>query len=193
RQPDFVLYLEPVLRLEKELRQIVKSCFQQEIDERFILTILLRLSTYPDRLSIVDIALKIIIELLQKGTSSEQQALEKQILKLAEKDDLLKETLKKKSQLLDVTSQELQEEDLLIESGDLPLSFIYNAGLILLAPFLPRLFNRLELTEKGKFKDREAKVKALFLMQYAVFGTTDFPEHELQLNKLLVGFKTGIP
>lgn len=193
RQPDFVLYLEPVLRLEKELRQIVKLCFQQEIDKRFILTILLRLSTYPDRLSIVDIALKIIIELLQKGTSSEQQALEKQILKLAEKDDLLKETLKKKSQLLDVTSQELQEEDLLIESGDLPLSFIYNAGLILLAPFLPRLFNRLELTEKGKFKDREAKVKALFLMQYAVFGTTDFPEHELQLNKLLVGFKTGIP
>ncbi|MDR1632375.1 MAG: hypothetical protein LBR97_05810 [Dysgonamonadaceae bacterium] len=73
-------------------------------------------------------------------------------------------------------------------------NFTNNAGMVLLSPYLPRLFSMLELTEDGKFKDREAQIRAIFLLQYAVFGTIEeYPEHVLTLNKLLTGFQTGKP
>lgn len=71
--------------------------------------------------------------------------------------------------------------------------FIDNAGLVLISPFLPRLFTMMELVENGKFKNRDAQIKAIFLMQYAVFGDEEFPEYTMQLNKLLTNFKTGVP
>jgi hypothetical protein len=71
--------------------------------------------------------------------------------------------------------------------------YIDNAGLVLISPFLPRLFTMMDLTESGKFKNRDARIKAVFLMQYAVFGDEDFPEYTMQLNKLLTNFKTGTP
>ncbi|KAA6345988.1 hypothetical protein EZS27_005568 [termite gut metagenome] len=72
-------------------------------------------------------------------------------------------------------------------------SYIDNAGIALLLPYLPRLFSLLELTEAGTFKDRDAQVRAMFLIQYIVFEKTEFPEYEMTLNKILTGFKTGIP
>ncbi len=71
--------------------------------------------------------------------------------------------------------------------------FIDNAGLVLISPFLPRLFTMMELTENGKFKNKDARIKAIFLMQYAVFGDEESPEYTMQLNKLLTNFKTGAP
>jgi hypothetical protein len=77
----------------------------------------------------------------------------------------------------------------------LHLQFLNNSGLVLLSPYLPRLFSMLDLTEQGKFKDRDAQIRAIFLLQYAVFGASDsgYPEHAMALNKLLTGFQTGSP
>lgn len=66
---------------------------------------------------------------------------------------------------------------------------INNAGLVLLSPFLPRLLSTLELTENGKFKNSEAQIRAMFLMQYGVFEHTEFPEFQMSLNKVLTDFK----
>lgn len=63
--------------------------------------------------------------------------------------------------------------------------FVSNAGLVLLGPYLSRLFEQLSLIEESKFKGEDARIRAMFVMQYAVFGPTEFAEHELELNKLL--------
>lgn len=64
---------------------------------------------------------------------------------------------------------------------------VSNAGLVLLAPFLSTYFDRLGLLEEGQFRDILAKKRAVYLLQYLVFGSTDYQEYELTLNKLLVG------
>jgi hypothetical protein len=74
-------------------------------------------------------------------------------------------------------------------------TFIGNAGMALLSPYLPRLFAVLGLTEDGRFAGRDAQIRAMFAMQHAVFGQAEaeYPEYEMTLNKLLTGFETGIP
>ncbi len=70
-----------------------------------------------------------------------------------------------------------------------------NAGLVLLAPWLPRLFERLNLMEDKCFTDDASTVKALFTLQQLVYDEWDaFAEHELVLNRLLTGYTdTGKP
>lgn len=71
--------------------------------------------------------------------------------------------------------------------------FVNNAGIVILSPYLPRLFSMLDLMENNQFRDDEAQVRAIYLIQYIVFGSTDFPEHEMALNKLLTGCKVETP
>ncbi|MDX2246137.1 MAG: contractile injection system tape measure protein [Bacteroidia bacterium] len=82
-------------------------------------------------------------------------------------------------------------------SQDLPESgteiFIGNAGLVLLHPFLPHLFQALKLTEQGKFSDENNRHRAIFLIQYLASGKTETPEHELSLNKILCGLPLSVP
>lgn len=64
---------------------------------------------------------------------------------------------------------------------------INNSGLVLTWPFLTMLLTRLGMIEDNGFKDEASQNRAVYLLQYLVFGETDFPEYELALNKLLVG------
>lgn len=77
--------------------------------------------------------------------------------------------------------------------GQEAFCYVQNAGLVLLAPFLPRLFQRLLYLQEGKFAARDLQIRAMFLLQYMAFGKTSFPEHEMPLNKLLVGFRHELP
>ena len=70
---------------------------------------------------------------------------------------------------------------------------IDNAGLVLLAPWLPRLFEQFELVEDGQFRDRAAAERAVHCAQFLVDGSTDSPEFRLVLNKLLCGVRPGKP
>lgn len=72
--------------------------------------------------------------------------------------------------------------------------YISNAGMVLTAPYLPRLFSMLELTDKGVFVSTEAQVKAIFLLQQMVYGEQrEVLETDLILNKLLVDWNPGMP
>ncbi|MCD8079680.1 MAG: hypothetical protein LUF04_04480 [Bacteroides sp.] len=71
--------------------------------------------------------------------------------------------------------------------------FVENAGAVLLSPYLPVLFERMELTASGGFRDSDAQVKAAFLIQYLVWGDTLFPEADLLLNKVLTGLSPADP
>jgi hypothetical protein len=71
--------------------------------------------------------------------------------------------------------------------------YIENAGQVLAAPYLPRLFSMLKLVEGGAFVDRHAAERAVHLLQFMVNEQTRSPEYQLTLNKILCGVKTGIP
>ncbi|HSI17415.1 MAG TPA: contractile injection system tape measure protein, partial [Sphingomonas sp.] len=84
----------------------------------------------------------------------------------------------------------------LAEEGE-PI-FIANAGLVLLAPYLPALLDRLGvLTTDAEGKQHidgiDAMSRAVHLLQYMADQRLDAPEHELVLNKLLCGLPTAQP
>ena len=64
---------------------------------------------------------------------------------------------------------------------------VYNAGIIIYWPFLTRYFEELGLVAEGRFVDEESRKRAVYLLQFLVYGVTHFPEHHLVLNKILVG------
>jgi len=71
--------------------------------------------------------------------------------------------------------------------------FVENAGLAILAPFLPTFFDSLGLVSEKRFVTTEASWRAALLLQYTVTKETEFPEHELLLNKLLCGLPVDEP
>jgi hypothetical protein len=70
---------------------------------------------------------------------------------------------------------------------------IDNAGQILAAAFMPRLFAMLNLTQEGKFVHPGAADRAAHLVQFMVTGATATPEYDLVLNKVLCGISTSLP
>ncbi|MEA3302295.1 MAG: contractile injection system tape measure protein [Pseudomonadota bacterium] len=71
--------------------------------------------------------------------------------------------------------------------------YLANAGMVIAAPYLPRLFDLLGLTEQSRFTSREAAERGVHLLQYMVDERTSTPEYRLVLNKILCGVKPGIP
>jgi hypothetical protein len=65
--------------------------------------------------------------------------------------------------------------------------YIRNAGMILLHPFISTLFTRSNLIKERTFVDEESQAVGIWLLQYAATGAEDALEHELILNKILVG------
>lgn len=64
---------------------------------------------------------------------------------------------------------------------------IQNAGLILVWPFLTRLFEHLQFVNAGEFVTPEYRNRAVYVLQYLGFSRIDFPEDQLLLNKILIG------
>ena len=73
---------------------------------------------------------------------------------------------------------------------------VENAGLCLLAPWLSRLFAILSYLddERKSLKNTALKIRAVFLLQYIVYGEErEYQETELAFNRLLVGLPLHIP
>lgn len=201
---EWMKFLSPILDATKRLVDFIQRKWNIRINNQLLLQTVFQFSKNAAHRSQKELMLE-LWNLIQKSlsrpqriqlikvffSSTSQEILLKQLGSTVEKDavnHLEKEGLH--------TDEELEEEEIteqMEEENTNSSQFIDNAGLVLLAPFLPRLFTMLELTENGKFKNREAQVKAIFLTQYAVFGNGEFPEYTLQLNKLLTSFKTGNP
>jgi hypothetical protein len=71
--------------------------------------------------------------------------------------------------------------------------YVRNAGLVLLHPYLGRLFKLQGLTEKNAFKDLSSAHKATHLLHYLAFKTDMPDEYELVLNKVLCGIPMDEP
>nr|WP_294860581.1 contractile injection system tape measure protein [uncultured Fluviicola sp.] len=194
---EWMKFLSPILDATQRLVDYIQRKWKIRINNQLLLQTVFQFSKNASHRSQKELMAE-LWNLVQKSLSRAQRIqLIKEFLSSSSQEVLLKElnsTLRKEVEkdLKDEPEEELIEEELMEENNNSNV-FIDNAGLILIAPFLPRLFTMLELTETGKFKNRDAQIKAIFLTQYAVFGNREFPEYTLQLNKLLTNFKTGVP
>jgi hypothetical protein len=71
--------------------------------------------------------------------------------------------------------------------------YIGNAGVVIVGPYLPRLFSILQLTDKDSFTSLSSAHRAVHLIQYIVTGATSTPEPVLVLNKILCGLPITAP
>ena len=65
--------------------------------------------------------------------------------------------------------------------------YIFNAGIVLLWPYLPRFFENLKLMDSGEFISRKAREKAICMLQFLTDPETGITENLLPLNKILCG------
>lgn len=73
---------------------------------------------------------------------------------------------------------------------------INNAGMLLLQFFIPRMCRMANYLGEDvrHFKDENSKIRAIFLLQYLVYGEEkEYSEGELYLNKILVGLNESTP
>lgn len=81
-------------------------------------------------------------------------------------------------------------------SEDLPVGtsfYVYNAGVVLIHPFLSHFFKALQLVKGDEFVDQSAQHKAIHLIQYLATREVGLPEYELLLPKFLCGLPFDIP
>ncbi len=64
---------------------------------------------------------------------------------------------------------------------------VHSAGLVLLAPFIPTLFDRLGLVEHGRFVSDEARHRAVALLHHLATGQAEPAEYMAVLDKVLCG------
>lgn len=70
---------------------------------------------------------------------------------------------------------------------------IFNAGLVLTAPFLPYFFRGLGLVENKEFVSKEAQQRAPLLIQALLDESFSYEESDLLLNKILCGIHPDDP
>lgn len=70
---------------------------------------------------------------------------------------------------------------------------INNAGICLIAAYLPAFFRNMHLLEDKKFKSISHAMQAMYLIAYLAEGGTRHKEYLLQFNKILTGFGVTDP
>ncbi|WP_387689171.1 contractile injection system tape measure protein [Photorhabdus sp. RM71S] len=68
---------------------------------------------------------------------------------------------------------------------------VNNAGILVLWPMLPQLFNQLGLLETQKFIHRQAQFDAVDFLDYLIWGTEEVPEERKVLNSVLCGLMSN--
>ena len=64
---------------------------------------------------------------------------------------------------------------------------VRNAGMVILSPFIPKLFERLNFTANGQFTSQQSRERAAQFLQYVVTGKQGTTNPDLALNKIICG------
>lgn len=70
---------------------------------------------------------------------------------------------------------------------------IQNAGLVILAQFLPLFFEAIDLVRDKEFVSEESAIRAALILEYICTGELKMPEHDMVLHKLLCGLPPDTP
>lgn len=180
KQYDFVLFIRRALHSIQILQHYLESELNISVDRREIIRYLTDISKNRVSLSLKDIVSYVINFIISKLTSSQQVLFIQKMESLAGSDDLLAG----QSELINYKNDIMEKNDLID---------VNNAGIVILYPYLPRLFSMLSLTEHGNFRDKNTRIKAIFLLHYAVWEREEASELELAMNKLFVGMEITDP
>jgi len=123
------------------------------------------------------------------------EALSEKLRQKAEKtqpqliQEAVEEILKQRNQAKMEKIKKAFSQSSLETKAIIPLTEVYiqNAGLVLLNPFLGRLFSRLNYIENRVFKSNETAERGVHLLQYILNKSEKSEEYELAFNKLLCG------
>lgn len=102
---------------------------------------------------------------------------------LAELDSLL--------QPADAIPHQNRQEEVMTDN-ETPLN-VFNAGIVLAAPYIPTMFQRTGLTEQGQFVSDSARQQGVLLLQELACGDHEAPEYQLMLDKVLCGMPLETP
>ena len=85
--------------------------------------------------------------------------------------------------------EETRKSEIRVTESKKPVETIYirNAGLVLLHPFLPALFEQLNLVRENSWIDEISQQKAVLVLEFLVTGKDEMEEFDLMLNKILCG------
>ena len=157
---------------------------------------------------------KIVFELVAKLISEKNMSLNEGELDtrfkimIAEKFELSHEILEQLSpkeidhykQLLELILQEREKLKIskkqtqeMVEKNAEVRFYISNAGLVIIANYLPLFFNELQLLKDGNFLGKLSQIKAVFLLHYLCTSEEMAPEYILPLNKILCGLNLDEP
>src|SRR5690606_24509392 len=188
---EFVEYIKPVLSIESELRLYMLNSLKVNVQVEKNLLLLIKFSISNKSFNRTEILRRIILFLKGFLTRVDDiKLLNKKLENIAQRNILLENSI---HFVNGIEPHYFVEEDENFTEEIQEIQYINNAGLVLIAPYLPRLFAILGLTEGNRFKDREAQIRAIFIIQYAVSGSIEFPEYEMQFNKILTNFSSGFP
>lgn len=195
QKSKYLEYIKDILEISFQLRDYILIELKLTFDNKRLLQIFLDLSKSYMTLNQTDILkrmLKIIsLELPEKYKQRFWGKLEE----LGESNILAAQVIGKqkkafsnlnKTDQLSIKKLKPEKMEKVMNNETEPV-FINNAGMVLWYPFIRRLFSMLEFTQNDQFKNKDAQIRAIYVLQYMVFGKTDFPEHELTLNKILTG------
>ncbi len=201
QQKEFLSYASDILKLLPGIQKFLSATFRLSLNMEKILESLLKSASEYRQLSYAQITIRLLESIAEQLNTQQKTIFYQSIEKWCKAQNLqsIVREYQKQEQKTGNGERNLQESQLpetennAVETAGnneeiSEPQFINNAGIVLLAPYLPRLFNMLQLTENNRFKDSEAQIRAMFLLQHAVFGIIAFPEHEMTLNKLLTGF-----
>jgi hypothetical protein len=199
-RPDFARFMASALEAGLALNDLARQNWNAGLDRSEILALLLRLSRRPDLGNRVKLLEAFVLFLCRRLRSSEKQAFAIEYRRLSRTHAVLKDVElpfkihEKEIPAKDELAQEQMNDPWIMET-ERETFFLENAGISLIAPFLPRLFSMLGLTANGTFADEGSQIKAVFLAQYAVFGEAqaEFPEFALMLNRILTGLPEDVP
>lgn len=126
-----------------------------------------------------------------------------QLQQLVSSTDLLKEEplnlfLKERNKALEVSDApvlDTSKKEQVVKKAEVTTNelFLKNAGIVIIAPYLSRFFQNLELTEHNQFISKEHQDRAIKTLHYLATGGYACTEDELTLFKLLCALSLEEP
>ena len=195
----FFNYLSDNNLTKPQFLQLVNQSIKNELDENIKIN-LLKLEDLANG-KFLDTTYLIEIDQSQNNNVKNTTLIDNQIDKLINlfqtKNTVFEKMAQSKKWLTPfITETKIQEKKIIKKRFNIKQEdriYVPNAGLILLWPFLTRIFANLKYIQDGLFINDEKRLRAIFLTQYLVGFTEDNPEYTLMLNKLLCGLDINEP
>lgn len=197
QKSKYLEYIKDILEISFQLRDYILIELKLTFDNKRLLQIFLDLSKSYMTLNQTDILKRMLKNMSSQIPEIYRQRFWQKLEELGESNIMASQVIEKRKNTLrnlnktdQLSIEKLKPEKMgKVMNNETEPVFINNAGMVLWYPFIRRLFSMLEFTQNDQFKNKDAQIRAIYVLQYMVFGKTDFPEHELPLNKILAGIE----